>query len=197
MNTLLLPGHTHVLPREIGILLPNNQRQYRTSHAPKECFLNNRMCRQEEAGVVPAPNAVERVDSFCTHMCFLEREFFIDNLLVRIHFIIVMIRWTGLAPWEFEFPFAARRRRASCLRPMRWSAWTRSREEGPSEEEEEGGAPPKIPETGGARASRRWGGGPLTRRSSRALSTSGCQRPSSSSLLLSSLELRDTKAYEP
>ena len=26
-----------------------------------------------------------------------EREFFIDNLLVRVHFIIVMIRWTGLA----------------------------------------------------------------------------------------------------
>ena len=34
-----------------------------------------------------------------------EREFFIDNLLVRIQFIIVMIRWTGLAPWGFEFPF--------------------------------------------------------------------------------------------
>ena len=34
-----------------------------------------------------------------------ERAFFIDNLLVRNHFIIVMIRWTGLAPWEFEFPF--------------------------------------------------------------------------------------------
>ena len=34
-----------------------------------------------------------------------EREFFIDNLLIRIHFIIVMIRWTGLAPWEFEFSF--------------------------------------------------------------------------------------------
>jgi len=33
-----------------------------------------------------------------------QREFF-DNLLVRIHFIIVMISWTGLAPWEFEFPF--------------------------------------------------------------------------------------------
>ena len=32
----------------------------------------------------------------------VEREFFIDNLLVRIHFIIVMIRWTGLAPWEIE-----------------------------------------------------------------------------------------------
>jgi len=30
-----------------------------------------------------------------------EREFFIDNLLVRLHFIIVI----GLAPWEFEFTF--------------------------------------------------------------------------------------------
>ena len=30
----------------------------------------------------------------------LEREFFIVNLLVRIHYVIVMIRWTGLAPWE-------------------------------------------------------------------------------------------------
>ena len=30
---------------------------------------------------------------------------FIDNLLVRIRFIIVMIRWTGLAPLKFEFPF--------------------------------------------------------------------------------------------
>jgi len=29
----------------------------------------------------------------------------IDNLLVRIHFIIEMISWTGLASWEFEFPF--------------------------------------------------------------------------------------------
>jgi len=38
----------------------------------------------------------------CVHR---EREFFLDNLLVRIHFIIVMIRWTGLAPWGFEFPF--------------------------------------------------------------------------------------------
>ena len=28
----------------------------------------------------------------------LERDVFIDSLLVRIYFIIVMIRWTGLAP---------------------------------------------------------------------------------------------------
>ena len=35
-----------------------------------------------------------------------DREFVIDNLLVRIHVIIVMIRWTGLAPWESEFSFS-------------------------------------------------------------------------------------------
>ena len=34
-----------------------------------------------------------------------DRELFIDNLLVRVRFIIEMIWWTGLAPWEFEFPF--------------------------------------------------------------------------------------------
>ena len=34
-----------------------------------------------------------------------EREFFIDDLLVRLHLIIMMTKWTGLAPWDFEFPF--------------------------------------------------------------------------------------------
>ena len=34
-----------------------------------------------------------------------ERDFFIDNLLVRIHFSILMIRWSGLARWESEFSF--------------------------------------------------------------------------------------------
>ena len=28
-----------------------------------------------------------------------EDEMFMDVVLVRIHFTIVMIRWTGLAPW--------------------------------------------------------------------------------------------------
>jgi len=37
-------------------------------------------------------------------LCPVQREFFIGILLVRIYFIIVMLRWTGLAPWEFEFP---------------------------------------------------------------------------------------------
>ena len=45
-----------------------------------------------------------------------EREFFIDNLLVRIRFIIEMIWWTGLAPWEFEFPFSGSLRVTSCLK---------------------------------------------------------------------------------
>jgi len=29
---------------------------------------------------------------------YMERELFNDNLLVRIHLITVMIRWTGFAP---------------------------------------------------------------------------------------------------
>ena len=35
----------------------------------------------------------------------MHREFVIDNLLVRIHFITVMIQRTGLVPWELDFPF--------------------------------------------------------------------------------------------
>ena len=45
----------------------------------------------------------------------LRREFFIDIPLVRIHCIIVMMRWTGLAPWEFEFPFPQRALLARCV----------------------------------------------------------------------------------
>ena len=47
------------------------------------------------------------------HEC--EREFFFDNLLLGIHFILEMIWWTGLAPWEFEFscPGASANRRGS------------------------------------------------------------------------------------
>ena len=44
-------------------------------------------------------------DFITTNTVAREREFFMVNLLVRIHFIIVMIRWTGLAQWEFESPF--------------------------------------------------------------------------------------------
>jgi len=54
-----------------------------------------------ESGHLPT-----RIDS---EFVLSEREFFIDNLVVRIHFIIVMIGWTGLAPWEFEIPFPGSR----------------------------------------------------------------------------------------
>ena len=33
-------------------------------------------------------------------------EFFTDNLLAQIHFIIEMIWFTSLAPWGVEFPFS-------------------------------------------------------------------------------------------
>ena len=33
-----------------------------------------------------------------------EKEFFIDNLMVRIHFIIEIILVDRPSPWEFEFP---------------------------------------------------------------------------------------------
>ena len=51
----------------------------------------------------------------------IERDFFIDNLLVRTHYTIVMIRWPGLAPWEFACPYiytsvaAANRYRGTAL----------------------------------------------------------------------------------
>jgi len=55
------------------------------------------LCRQEPAVLLLLRNRKVRAPT--------QREFFVDNLLVRIHFIIVVVRWTGLAPWEFEFPF--------------------------------------------------------------------------------------------
>ena len=35
-----------------------------------------------------------------------EREFFVDGLLGRVHHIDQMTWLTGLAPWEFRFPFS-------------------------------------------------------------------------------------------
>ena len=53
-------------------------------------------CPLKETLVLKNGNVVSQVASP------YQREFFIDNLLVRSHFIIVMIRWTGLASWELE-----------------------------------------------------------------------------------------------
>ena len=53
-----------------------------------------------------------------------DREIFLDNLLVRIRFIIVMIRWTGFAPWEVEIPFPGS---LTCTFLGRFSWWCRTR----------------------------------------------------------------------
>jgi len=70
-------------------------------------FKNNyftEMCSGSEAG-----SYCQRRNHLAYHHLHPERDSFIDNLLVRIHFIIVMIRWTGLAPRESEFPAAGHR----------------------------------------------------------------------------------------
>ena len=45
--------------------------------------------------------------------------FLIDNLLVRIHFIIVVVRWTGLAPWEVSLPISYK----DCLNSKRFNQY--------------------------------------------------------------------------
>ena len=51
------------------------------------------------------PTSIVWSHDTCPPTFVREREFFIDNPLVRIHFITEMIWWTGLALWEFEFSF--------------------------------------------------------------------------------------------
>jgi len=64
-----------------------------------------RRAHRFSVGNVTKPGSASTTDIFKKVLARAEREFFIDNLLARVHFIIVMIRWTGLAPWESEFPF--------------------------------------------------------------------------------------------
>jgi len=75
---------------------------------PRKSEINNRANQTSTAGQIRDPTAGQIRDEPRTPPTagqIREREFFIDSLLVRIHFIIVMIRRTGLAPWGFEFPF--------------------------------------------------------------------------------------------
>ena len=54
---------------------------------------------EEEGSLLSGATPPSPVAPAALQACPLqEREFFIDNLLVRIHFIIEMIRWTGLLP---------------------------------------------------------------------------------------------------
>ena len=67
----------------------------------------------EDSGVVEGEGAWEKREESAVatpaslRICppETEREFFVDKLLVRIHFVIMMIRWTGLAPLESKFTF--------------------------------------------------------------------------------------------
>ena len=71
--------------------------------AARELASNNCIDRSltVEIGSLRAFSCVARLAAKRAEASGAEREFFIDNLLVRIHFIIEMIWWTGLAPWEF------------------------------------------------------------------------------------------------
>ena len=58
----------------------------------------SRICREVWVSYGTTPNGTR-------YRPCAERALFMDNILVQIHFIRVMMRWTGLAPLEFEFPF--------------------------------------------------------------------------------------------
>jgi len=55
--------------------------------------------RLPEPATCWAAESMVEITTF-TRLTCREREFCIDNLVVRIYFIIVMNRRTGLAPWE-------------------------------------------------------------------------------------------------
>ena len=74
--------------------------------------------------------------SRATASALIEREFFIDNLLVRIHYIIVMIKWTGLAPPRLEAG-SYLRLIDSCITQLKAQGLSRTCNESKEEEEDE------------------------------------------------------------
>ena len=58
-------------------------------------------CTASGDGACVLPEDPPLEESRLEHVRVRERR----NCLVRIHFVIVMVRWTGLAPWESELPF--------------------------------------------------------------------------------------------
>ena len=59
------------------------------------------------AATRPAPRARDPARRQSLLFRQQRERFFIERQLVRIHIIIEIIWWTGLAPWVFEFPFPA------------------------------------------------------------------------------------------
>jgi len=74
---------------------------------PEPSSLTGKDWVDEKTGV-PMSMAAQRTQSLLQAQVPPPRERVLDNLLVRVHFIFVMIRWTGLAPWEVEFTFPPR-----------------------------------------------------------------------------------------
>ena len=73
--------------RNERLMLPSGQGLLRKFGAARAQFemVNNDWAVEPHKVILPFPPAL--------------------SLSIRVHFIIVMIKWTGLAPWEFEFPF--------------------------------------------------------------------------------------------
>ena len=95
---------------QIYILKPENRNPEPGTQVPDPgtrnpeqeiCITNYDASVSNSDSRIPNPESRNATPGRCR-----EREFFIDNLLVQIHFIIEMIKWAGLAPWEFEFPFS-------------------------------------------------------------------------------------------
>ena len=86
-------GHPHLVR---GAQCHPHHRPHRPQFSsPGEFFCQRGVTRGVPRSVLHSGGAALVVHPFVG-----EREFVIDNLLVRIHYIIVMIRWTGLAPWN-------------------------------------------------------------------------------------------------
>ena len=86
---------TRGLSDRIPLLNMGPQRQYTPPPGGPETL-------QQEGYMEQRPHTPTRVGTSISRRISShnrEREFFIDNLLVRVHFILVMLRWTGLAPW--------------------------------------------------------------------------------------------------
>ena len=50
-----------------------------------------------------SPPCARKITPVIQDSALIQRESSVDNLLVRSHCIIVMIKWTGLARWQFDF----------------------------------------------------------------------------------------------
>jgi hypothetical protein len=93
-------GGNAVLHYNVDQMIVNNmahKMRVRAAALPFENYL--KLVATDEASTKP------NLFPLCASPAPKEREFCIDNSLVRIHFITEMIWWTGLAPWEFEFLF--------------------------------------------------------------------------------------------